>query len=169
MNWPPKCLEHHQKWQSLISKEKKIMMKEIEDVVKKWVWTHFCSEVVLLKVTQIWHSKEVYNVVYLRLKETLKNLGWIWGSNSSDNEEYHLLGCDSMLSIRISLTFWRNMVPPSEDQGISQQADCSACCLLLFYSLPMKEAVFCCKTLVNFYHTTWYHIPEGNILQPQLG
>jgi hypothetical protein len=37
---------------------------------------------------------------------------WIWGSHSSDYEQYYLLGCDAMYSSRRSLMFWRNILPP---------------------------------------------------------
>lgn len=38
--------------QSLILEKKKTLVKEITAMVVKWVWTHFCSEILLLKGTQ---------------------------------------------------------------------------------------------------------------------
>jgi hypothetical protein len=74
-----------------------------------------------------------------------------------------------MVNKRELLMFWRNVLPPSSDlknKLTKQQAVLLVC---FTYSLTLKMGpVHFIKMLVNFYHTTWPHIPEDGTLHSHL-
>jgi hypothetical protein len=87
-------------------------------------------------------------------------------------KEYCHLVCDVTHSYKSLLMFVRNILPPSsgwrrktskQTSKQSQHSLCSLLACLLDFSTLTLEIVCSSVTLVNFYQTTWRHIPEhGN-------
>jgi hypothetical protein len=93
----------------------------------------------------------------------------IWGSNSSDCEEYCLLRYYATYSGRSLLMFQRNVLSPFHGQ-IESEARSSRQQACLAYSLILEmEVLRSSETSVNFYQTIWCNIPEdSNLLNTAL-
>jgi hypothetical protein len=77
---------------------------------------------------------------------------WQW------NEDYHLLGWDTLQSARSLATFRNSALPPSsgsKSKPSKQQASSSS---LGNFSTLKLETVCSFKPSVNFYQTIWHHI-----------
>lgn len=61
------------------------------------------------------------------------------------------------------------MPASSGQQEVNRVAGLAVCFLLtLTYSLTLKiESVCCSEMLINFYQTTWRHVPEDSTLHTQ--
>jgi hypothetical protein len=77
----------------------------------------------------------------------------VWGSPSSDYEEYCLPECDDMLFGKSLLMFRRNVLLPS------------SCCLVSLSFSPEDDCGMFLQNIGKLYQITWPHIPKDRTLK----